>query len=897
MIQKFAILFSAFLLLGSQPTRAMDSPTSSSRRLPLEQGWAIKSSCDIKVSGAELSSPSFKQTRWLKTAVPSTALAAQVNAGKFGNPFFGKNLLTIPGTDYPIGKIYANLPLTADSPYRCSWWYRTEIDVPADWTNVTWLHFNGINYRANIWVNGTEIANDEQVAGAYRSFEFNVTKWLKPGRKNGIAVETFVQTENDLGINFVDWSPAPADKSMGLWRNVYLEHSGPVTLRNPAVTTSFTDDRLSEADLTVLVDVANSSDQPIVGLLRGKVGKLAFKQGIQLAAHESRVVRFTPQQFRQLRIASPQVWWPYQYGTPALQHLGLEFEMNGKRSDSKSLLFGIREIDGGLNEKGFLQFKINRRNILIRGAGWSPDLFYREPRLRLAQELQYVKHLGLNTVRLEGKLGSDGMFDIADKMGILIMAGWCCCDHWEHWDKWTAQDHAIANASLYSQISRLRAHPSVFVWLNGSDGPPPAEVEKDYIAILKERDWPNPYISSAAAKPTTVTGPSGVKMSGPYDYVPPEYWYLDKNKYGGAFGFNTETSAGPAIPSAPSVRRTLPEKSWWPMDDQWNYHAALGKFAQYNIFNGAMNASLGPAKNFPEYTRKAQLMTYDSERAMFEAYRANKYTSTGVIQWMLNNAWPSFIWHLYDYYLVPGGGYFGARKANEPLHVQYRYDNGAVTVVNSTLVSQTALKVSARLLDLHGQLLFAREDTLDLPSDGVVSSVEIPEQNATTFLKLQLRDNAGKLLSDNFYVLPKKLADLQWTQSNYFYTPAASYADLQELELLPMAEVHATLVIRPASRRGIVQLTNTGESIAFFLHAMALKPGTQDEIAPVLWSDNFISLLPGESRQLSFELPYLKTKRITVKLEGWNVQSRDISVMSAPSSVMSAPSVTKPVRR
>lgn len=888
MTRKLAIGFSIFLLMGMQSAQmlASRSPVNapSARRIELEEGWAIKSSCDIMASGAEISSSEFKRAGWLRTTVPSTALAAQVNAGKFGNPFFGKNLLTIPGTDYPVGKIYANLPLTADSPYSCSWWYRTEVKVPTGWTDVTWLHFNGINYRANIWINGMQIADDEQVAGAYRTFEFNVTKWLKPGRKNVIAVETFVQTENDLGINFVDWNPAPADKSLGLWRAVYLERSGPVTLRNPAVITSFTDDKLSEADLTALVDVANSANQPIGGMLRGKIGKLVFEKDIELAAHESKVVRFTPQQFRQLRIASPQVWWPYQYGTPVLHHLELEFVVNGKRSDFKSIRFGIREIEGRLNGKDFLQFKVNRRNILIRGAGWSPDLFYREPRLRLAQELQYVKHLGLNTVRLEGKLGSDEMFNIADQMGILIMAGWCCCDHWEQWDKWTPRDHEIANASLYSQISRLRAHPSVFVWLNGSDGPPPAEVEEDYIAILKEREWPNPYISSAAAKPTPVTGPSGVKMSGPYDYVPPEYWYLDKDKFGGAFGFNTETSAGPAIPSAPSVRRTLPEKSWWPMDDEWNYHAGMGKFAQYNIFNGAMDASLAPAKNLADYARKSQLMTYDGERAMFEAYTANKYTSTGVIQWMLNNAWPSFIWHLYDYYLVPGGGYFGARKANEPLHVQYRYDDGTVAVVNSTLVPQTALKVSARLFDVTGRLLFTREDMLDLPSDGVVASVQIPQQNATTFLKLELRDKASKLLSDNFYVLPTKLADLQWSQSNYFYTPATSYADLQDLEHLPMAEIHATLVSWSTSRRGVVKLTNTGKSVAFFIHVMALEPGMQNEISPVLWSDNFISLLPGESRQLSFELPSSRIARPTVKLDGWNLQTQDIREMAATSA-------------
>jgi len=852
----------------------------STVRLPLEQGWALQSSCDLKAGGAEISRPGFDASRWLKTRVPATALGAQVIAGKFEDPYFGTNLLKIPGTNYPAGKIYANLPLTADSPYRCSWWYRTEFDLPSNWRQLTWLHFNGINYRANIWVNGNLIAKDQQVAGAYRSFEFEVSRLLRPGVKNSIAVETFVQTENDLGINFVDWNPAPADKSMGLWRNVYLERSGPLTLRNPAVLTRFTDDQLSVAELTVVADVTNATDEPQQGILRGRMGELAFAQNVQLGPHEVRPVRFTPEAFPALRVASPKIWWPYQYGDPALHNLELVVEVAGKRSDAKSLRFGIREVTGGLNERGALQIKVNRRNILIRGGGWSPDLFYREQKERIHEELQYARQMHLNTVRLEGKLGSDDLFDEADEMGILVMAGWCCCDHWEHWDKWTAQDHEIATASLYSQISRLRAHPSVFLWLNGSDGPPPADVENAYIAVLKERDWPNPYVSSASAKATSVTGPSGVKMSGPYDYVPPEYWYLDKNKVGGAYGFNTETSPGPAIPSSACIRKTLPKTSWWPMDAQWNYHAGMGQFAQYNIFNDAMRRSLGAARNLDDYTRKAQLMAYDGERAMFEAYGANKYTSTGVIQWMLNNAWPSFTWHLYDYYLVPGGGFFGARKANEPVHVQYRPDERTVDVVNSTLLAHNKLTVSARLFNLAGKQQFSHQTTVDLPADGVVRTFNVPEWAATTFLKLELHDEAGTLLSDNFYVVPTKLADLQWDKSNYFYTPAKSYADLHDLEQLPAAEVRATAERGAAAGRGRVRLTNTGSTVAFFVHAAVIRPGKEEEIAPVLWSDNFISLLPGESRELSYELPVFPGGSILVKLEGWNLPSRDVAVSS-----------------
>src|SRR4030095_12374668 len=252
---------------------------------------------------------------------------------------------------------------------------------------------------------------------------------------------------------------------------------------------------------------------------------------------------------------------------------------------------------------------------------------------------------------------------------------------------------------------RLRIHPSVFVWLYGSDGPPPADVEKMYLWVLAEADWPNPSVSSASESPTTVTGKSGVKMTGPYEYVPPVYWLAD-TQAGGAYGYTTETSPVPAIPTLESVKRFIPKEHLWPMDDVWNYHAGGERFTTVNVFTDALNRRYGAATSLEDYERKAQAAAYDGERAMFEAYGRNKYTSTGVIQWMLNNAWPSMIWHLYDYYLRPGGGYYGTEKACEPLHVQYSYDDGTVSVVNDRQDGRRGLKVSAQVYDLALQQKF-----------------------------------------------------------------------------------------------------------------------------------------------------------------------------------------------
>lgn len=843
--------------------------------LPLRSGWKLQSSCVAASTGEHISLAGYHTGGWIDAVVPGTVLGSQVTAGIFKDPFFGMNLRKIPGTDYPIGKIFGYFPMNSKSPYHCSWWYRTEFPATRADGKTTWLHFDGINYRANIWLNGKQVANKDQVAGAFRAYDFDISPYLAHNQANVLAVEVFAQTEHDLGIDFLDWNPAPADKSMGLWRGVSLSTTGPVTIRNPAVSTHFPNDDLGEADLRVVADVANQEDDPVTANVTVAIGAIHLQQQVLLGAKEATAVTFDASDYAQLRVKDPAVWWPYQYGDPHLELLGMAVQLNGAESDAKSIRFGIREVQAGLNDKGFLQFRVNHRNILIRGGGWDPDLFYREPRERLRQELAYVKHMHLNTIRLEGKLGSDDMFDLADEMGILIMPGWQCCDFWQHWDKWTAQDHEIAHASLYSQISRLRSHPSVFVWLNGSDEIPSLEVEKDYLAVLKERDWSNPILNNAADRTSPISGPSGVKMTGPYDYVPPEYWYLDKDKVGGAFSFNTETGPGAAVPDVESIHRTLPQTSWWPKDALWNFHAALGKFAQYTTFDGAMNATYGPAASLADYVLKAQLMAYDGERAMFEAYGANKYLSTGVIQWMLNNAWPSFYWHLYDYYLVPGGGYFGTRKANEPLHVQYRYDDRKVAIVNSTLTDHQGLMVRGRLFDLSGKELFDQEATVDIPGDGVVGAFTVPAEDATVFLHLELRDARERMVSENFYWIPAKLAQMNWAKTTYVTTPAISYADMRDLSGLPRTPVQWSVHKSKEPGELVVDLKNSGDAVAFFLHLRAVKAGTEEEIAPVFWDDNFVSLMPRGSRVLTVKSIPDGTE---LKLSGWNVEAQSLVV-------------------
>ena len=867
------------LLIGMLlPAIAAEGATASSSKVLLHSNWTLQSSCQVQAKGEEISKAGFPTAAWHRTQVPTTVVAALVADKTYSDPHYGMNLRSQPGMNYPIGENFSNLAMAENSPYRCPWWFRTEFPLPAGSSGkAVWLHFDGINYRANIWLNGQKIADSQEVAGTFRAFEFDISKLAAAGKANALAVEVFAPSETDLAITWVDWNPAPPDKNLGLWRDVYLTTSGDVSLRHPFVNAKL-DSNYARAAVTISADLRNSSDHPVRGTLRAQIGTVRVSQPVELGASESREVRLAAEQYPQLTMDHPRLWWPYQMGAADLYTAKVSFESGGKISDAAQIEFGVREVVSEKNERGDRLFKINGRNVLIRGGGWSSDMFLRWQPIRIKQELEYVKDMGLNTIRLEGKLERDEFFDMADQMGILIMPGWCCCDMWERWPKWKEEQHKIAGASLESEIRKLRNHPSVFVWLYGSDNPPPADVEAMYLKILKDLQWPNPSISSASQKPTTVTGPSGVKMTGPYDYVPPNYWLTDE-KLGGAHGFNTETSPGPAIPTLESLKRFLPADHLWPIDEFWNYHAGGHRFTNVNVFNNGLKERYGEAANLEDYLRKSEAMAYEGQRAMFEAYARNKYTSTGVIQWMLNNAWPSTIWHLYDYYLVPAGGYYGTKKATEMTHVQYCYDDDTVAVINGHNRPLKGMKVTAKLYDLEAKEKASREAALDLAADSSTKAFPVPKPEdlgPTYFLRLELHDAFGKVVSNNFYWLSSKADVMDYAKTKgTAYTPEASFADLTRLNELPKVGLvaHSTVRVKGASGGVHVTVENPGKSLAFMVHLRLAKGKGGEDVTPIFWDDNYFSLLPGEKKEVDgrYERSSLEGKQPQLEVAGWNV--------------------------
>ena len=885
-------------------------------RLDLHTGWQVQSACVLQGSstglaglknnnspeldGEILSSQLYRPIGWMPATVPTTVVAAQVAAGAIKDPFYGMNLRKLPGMDYPLGSVFSNLAMLDTSPYKCGWWYRTQFRLPPNFSgHYVALHLDGVNYRADVWVNGRQIASKDDIAGTWRVFEFNLGGGLLYFGQNVLAIEVFPPTPEDLAITWVDWNPSPPDKNTGLFRDVYLTASGPVQLRFPYIANKL-DENFAIAQLTPVVEAWNATGHAVTAEVTWEIEGKKVQQEVSLQGGEKKTVSFDPSQFRDLTIKDPKLWWPHEMGTPALYHARVSATADGKPSDARDVTFGIRQVTSEMSN-GHTLFKINGKPVLVRGGGWTPDMLLRSSPQRMETEFRYVRDLGLNTIRLEGKLESQAFYDLADKYGVLIMAGWCCCDMWERWNEWGNEQYKIAERSQRDQMRLLRNHPSLLVWLNGSDNPPIPAVESMYLRAGKEELWPNPFLSSASATPTAITGASGVKMTGPYDYVPPNYWLLD-SKYGGAWGFNTETSPGPAMPIPASLRKFMPPDKLWPQNETWGYHEGGERFQTLTYYNTSLEHRYGAPRDLNDFMRKAYAMDYEGERAMFEAYARNKFNSTGVIQWMLNNGWPSLIWHLYDYHLVPAGGYYGTKKATEPMHVIYSYNDHSVAVVSS-LNTPYPVKVTATLYNFDGTQRWSQDATVDVSSDKATVAFTVPQLaglSTTYFLKLTAADHAGKTVSDNFYWLSTKPDELAWDQTHDTnVTPQSAYADMTALQDLapvslrvqmkPAASPCATpFAVKPAAGPTIPPVTaaecgagfldqqltvsNPTQTLAFMVHLRLVKSDGED-VVPAFFDDNFVSLLPGESRTIGVRYRTADLGKLPIHLEvrGWNV--------------------------
>ncbi|WP_328611051.1 exo-beta-D-glucosaminidase [Amycolatopsis sp. NBC_00345] len=864
---------------GPEPARAVLSVGAAAGTAVPVPGYLIQSSARVS-DDAAVSKPGFPVKGWYPVGARSTVYAGLLANGKYPDPFYSTAMKNVPTADFKV-----------------PWWYRTDLTLD-DPAQRTYLDFSGVLSKADVWVNGTRVATKEQVNGAYTRHDLDVTA-LVHGGTNSVAFKVYPNDpDKDLSMGWIDWAQTPPDQNMGIVRDVLVRRGGPVALRGGHVVTKLAVPALDHAGLTVKADVRNDSANAVQAIVSGTVAGRSLSQPVSLAAHEKKTVTFPV-----VGLDKPDVWWPAGMGGQPLYDLDLTASVDGTASDSAHSRFGVRDVQAPLNSSGGRQYSVNGRPLLIKGGGWSPDLLLRWNPVQVADKLAYVKDLGLNTVRLEGHIEPDEFFDLADAMGILTMPGWECCDKWEgqvngdeKGEPWTEADYPVASASMTAEAERLRDHPSVLSFHIGSDFTPDARIEKGYLDALAAADWPAPVVSAASAKSSPQLGKSGMKMNGPYEWVPPGYWY-DKAHAdgGGAWNFNSETSAGPDIPTMDTLRRMMSASE---LDTLWKnpaapqYHRSQSEtFANLKIFGDALAGRYGKPSGLADFVRKAQLAQYENVRAEFESHSRN-YTdasnpSTGLIYWMLNSGWTSLHWQLFDAYLDQNGAYYGAKKANEPLHIQYSYDTKSVVVVNSDHAAAANLTASVQLYNVDGTQKFSQRKTgLSVAGDGAKATAltigAVSGLSPTYLAKLVLTDAAGKEVSRNVYWLSTKPDTIDWANNDWYYAPTTSYADLSGLNSLPAATVGATANSVPnadGTTTTTVKLTTTssGKAPAFSVDAHVIGADGAP-VLPVRWTDNEVSLWPGESVTLTatYRTADLKGAAPRVRVSGWNTGTQTV---------------------
>ena len=913
------------------------SPSPASARVTDlgRSGWQVQSSAQARQSGATISDPGFDGGAWLAVrnddaGAPGTEIEALVQNGACPNVYVSTNLKRCFGYMNAIG------PDTV-ARFSVPWWYRTTFRADPRPGRHASVVVNGVVGKADVYVNGHELATQATVQGAFTRYSFDVTRWLRPGA-NAVALRLYPNDPSRMfTLDNVDWSQIPPDNNTGIQFPVQLHTSGSIALTDAHAVQRDTPG-VRKAALTLKAHLANLSATRRTTTVRATVtapggGSIAVSKSVTLAAGAGRDVAFTPAAYPQLTIDHPRVWWPYAMGAQPLYRLS----MSVGRADSSSQTFGIRTITtrligaSALTPQGSRQFLVNGVPFTFRGGGWSEDLLLHYSSADTANQIAMIKNLGLIGIRTEGKEMPADFYEQMDRAGILVDAGFQCCDAWQlQDDKFpiTAHDYEVLGLSALTIGRRLRSHPSILDY-SWSDNNPTPRQESVSLREFRAADFQDPVIASAEYKRGVHLPVSGEK-EGPYDWVPPSYWY-DTSHYdpgddsrsdvGGAWAFDSEASAGDTVPTLDSIKRFLSpfeQTQLWQSPDYNQYHLNYEPglpnsdnggyaFGTLHDLDRAISARYGPWTSLSQYVEEAQLQNYETQRAEFEAYIAHSHNaqapSTGIIYWQLNKGWPTLLWDLYNNDYDQAGSYFGAQEANQSLHAFYAYDTGEVGIANLTGHRVAGLSVHARVYDVAGTLLStSRSSAVALNGQGVAGDVLKPAVPAATApptparsFFVELRLTRGRHTVDrNVYWLSTQPDQVDWAKT--IGRPQAtmtSYADLRQLRQLPAAQVRVTASSHPqpgaggTDRVAVVRVTNTSSrpTAAFFLRA-DLRRGSasgvpaagDNELRPVFWDRNDTTLWPGESETLrvGYRSAQLDGASPVVSVSGDNVGQTDV---------------------
>jgi exo-1,4-beta-D-glucosaminidase len=882
---------------------ANEQGSSTGPRIQLRDDWLLKSSYQMSAEGATISKVGFAAAGWHRTSVPTTVLSALTKNGVYPDVRVGMNSFKIPDASdafnrkHDLAK-YSHLP-GERNPWKDAYWYRTEFDLPR-WAGDRhlWLHFKGINYRAEVWLNGSKLADPQQMVGTYRRFRYEITDHARPG-KNCLAVKVFpvdhpgepqtqldplgksrgYQNEIQKDVTYVvsvgyDCMPPIPDRNMGIWQDVYVESTGPVDIRDPFVATRLPLPKLSPASLTVSADLVNVTRTPQTGVCRGVVAEagVEFSKQVELGPGETRSVVFSPADFRQLAVPNPRLWWPKPYGPQNLYRLRLTFETRQGLSSDRSVTFGIRQIGKELHRSNGdhgLRVLVNGQKMFCQGGWLQPELLFDMPAKRAEAEVRYLVGANLNNVTFEDiPVPCDEFLEACDRQGLMY---WTCfySTWWVRPETNLPEDHALLAECAVDVIKRYRNHPSVILYSCAGEGEPSKDIYLTWRKHVLELDPTRlflPTVDVHGPLPWLEQDlPTGVRDARAFGWVDPTGYY-ERVRAVWTWMFNTEVSIA-TYPPVSSLRKFIPDvlkpcegkPAPSPLDATWAHHDATFYMKDYDP---AIRRLYGPPRNVEDYLWKAQLVSAAQHRAWSEAANHRMWDITsGVWQWKVNSCWPSVGWQIYDWYLKPLVGYYYYKSAFEPLHVQLSALDGAVTVVNRRLQAETGLAVDVRIYDNRLKLRWQKQATTDVGANSYRDVFMVPQWGPSPvyFVKLRMT-RQGKPVSENFYWLT-----------------ARRDGDFTELERLPTVKLNVTQRIENRGDRQVarVRLENPGKTLAFFIELAVTQGRHGEEVLPVLWDDNYFSLLPGESREVSadFATEDLHGAVPVVEVGGWNIDS------------------------
>ncbi len=847
-------LLAAGVMIGGSVALA----ASSQVPLPvtIDAGWQLQDAGKVAEGGAAISLVSYKPQSWYKATVPGTVLTSLVNAGVYPEPLYGEN----------------NRPdKIPDSLSRTPYWYRTEFKVPKTYAGKhVWLNFDGINFSAQVWVNGRQIG---AMKGAFRRGIFDISQDVRPGKNAVLAVLVSPQPHpgdphehtirdgvgKNGGITAIDgptflstigwdWIPAIRDRDTGIWQKVFLSASGPVVIKDPLVTTDLPLPKTDSADVAVQTRVENVSDAPQKGVLKGSFGDVSFEQSVEVPAHGSQVVSFDPKTTAALHVNNPKLWWPNGYGPQNLYQLHLSFEVDGKVSDSKDVSFGVRKITYSVPDSENLTISVNGVRVFIRGGNWGLDeAMKRNPRERLEAQIRMHQVANLNMIRnWVGQSTSEDFYELCDKYGLLV------------WDEFfqpnpndgpDPDDFDTYMANVRDKILRFRNHPSIALWCARNEGYPPKEIDDALRALMAELEPTRLYQANSADG-------RGVNSHGPYHWrTPREFYVFDE-------AFKTEVGSV-SVPTLESVQGMMPEKDWETINDDWAEHDFAKGASGGDSYPAMIASRYGKVANLADFVRKSQLANYEAFRAMYEGRSAKLFApTTGILTWMSNPAQPSFVWQLYHHDLEPNSALFAVKKAVEPVHIQLNESNGDVQVINNLAVPLKGGRAHLAIYNLDGAVVYQRDYDVAAGASAATSLgvVEWPTGlSAVHFVKLELWNADGKLVSENFY----------WRGLSEHPD------DLTALGELPTVTLDAQVVRRDVGGKSFFDVTlhNPGAQVALMTHLQLRRGHSKDRVLPVYSSDNYVSLVPKESRTITMEAATsdLKGEAGLIVVDGWNV--------------------------